>query len=339
LSNHVLTDAQLSILEKGLKFCPTPGEPHMGNLRRDLDSFHRQLRLNVFFELRLVHLKPTAPGHQNISKNEKQAIQELNKNPHIIVKPADKGGATVIQNTTDYITEAHRQLSDTKFYLNLGEENKTEHHNIEIQKLIDQLVISGEIHPSVGSYLILQKPRTPQLYLLPKIHKGTFPTPGRPVVSANDSPTERISAFVDFFLNPLTKLSRSYIKDTTHLLQLLRESGNLPANTLLVTLDVTSLYTSIPNYEASVAVYKLLREHRDEEDKPANKNLVKMLDMVLKYNNFQFNGTNYLQVGGTAMGTRVAPSLANTFMDDFEHKHVLYMEEVHRRYTLHMDTR
>ena len=39
-------------------------------------------------------------------------------------------------------------------------------------------------------------------------------------------------------------------------------------------------------------------------------------------NNFDFAGKHYLQVGGTAMGTKVAPSFANTFMGWFEHHHV-----------------
>ena len=41
--------------------------------------------------------------------------------------------------------------------------------------------------------------------------------------------------------------------------------------------------------------------------------------MVLTMNNFEFNGEHYLQVGGSAMGTRLAPSYANLFMD-FEDK-------------------
>ncbi len=35
-------------------------------------------------------------------------------------------------------------------------------------------------------------------------------------------------------------------------------------------------------------------------------------------NNFQFYGENFIQVGGTGIGTRVAPSLANIFMAAFE---------------------
>ena len=33
---------------------------------------------------------------------------------------------------------------------------------------------------------------------------------------------------------------------------------------------------------------------------------------------FEFNGDHYLQVGGTAMGTALAPNYANIFMDMFE---------------------
>ena len=33
---------------------------------------------------------------------------------------------------------------------------------------------------------------------------------------------------------------------------------------------------------------------------------------------FEFNGDHYLQVGGTAMGTALAPNYANIFMDKFE---------------------
>ena len=41
---------------------------------------------------------------------------------------------------------------------------------------------------------------------------------------------------------------------------------------------------------------------------------------VLHKNNFQFNGEHYLQIGSTAMGTKVAPSYANLFMVRLEEK-------------------
>ncbi len=44
-----------------------------------------------------------------------------------------------------------------------------------------------------------------------------------------------------------------------------------------------------------------------------------MIEMILKMNNFTFNGQHYPQTQGTAMGTRMAPSYANIFMGELEH--------------------
>ena len=50
LSDHMLTIPQREILNKGLKFCQTPGEAQMGDLRRDLDKYHRSLRIKSHFK-------------------------------------------------------------------------------------------------------------------------------------------------------------------------------------------------------------------------------------------------------------------------------------------------
>ena len=49
-------------------------------------------------------------------------LDELRKNPEIILKKADKGSAVVVMNTTDYLREGYRQLSDPKFYQKLKED-------------------------------------------------------------------------------------------------------------------------------------------------------------------------------------------------------------------------
>ena len=124
-------------------------------------------------------------------------------------------------------------------------------------------------------------------------------------------------------MNPINRLLRLYVKDTTHFLKLMSDLGEPPDNCILVTMDVSSLYTNIPNDEGLQAAMETLMRHRSTPNiKPTNLSLVKMLEMVLKMNNFQFNGVNFLQVGGTAMGTKVAPSYAVNYMGSFEKKHV-----------------
>ena len=42
--------------------------------------------------------------------------------------------------------------------------------------------------------------------------------------------------------------------------------------------------------------------------------ILELLDLVLKYNIFEFDGELYQQLVGTAMGTRAAPNIADIFM-------------------------
>ena len=212
-----------------------------------------------------------------------------------------------------------RQLSDSNTYQKTNLDLSTTHKQI-VDNCLNQMVINGEITKEVQTVLSIKKVRTPQIYFLPKIHKMKFPPPGRPIVSANDCATERISAFVDHFLNPLVKETKSYIQDTTDFLNQIEKMGKVSKDTILGTLDVTSLYTNIPNWEGISAVSEILNEKRNKTEKPSNDSLVQLLELVLKLNNFQFNGDNYLQIGGTAMGTRLAPSLANLFMDRLERR-------------------
>ena len=50
------------------------------------------------------------------------------------------------------------------------------------------------------------------------------------------------------------------------------------------------------------------------------KYLREMLDLILKENSFQFYGENYLQMHGTAIGTKMTVAFANIFMEGFETK-------------------
>ena len=157
-------------------------------------------------------------------------------------------------------------------------------------------------------------PRARRFYILPKIHKQG--NPGRPIISSNGHPTERISEFVDYHLK-LVQTLPSYIKDTTHFLLQLQNLGSLPENAILVTLDVSSLYTNIPYKEGEDTCRHFLNT-RPLKSIPTER-ICDLIRMILGMNNFSFNGQHFLQTHGTAMGTRMAPSYANLFMGNFEH--------------------
>ena len=82
----------------------------------------------------------------------------------------------------------------------------------------------------------------------------------------------------------------------------------LPHNTILVTIDVTSLYTNISNNEGIEASIKALSTLPPHTPRPPLYYFRTLLNFILKYYYFLFNNQHYLQIKGTAMGTRMAPS-------------------------------
>ena len=377
LSSRVLNKVEVSILARGLSFCPTPKQLDAGQCRSDLDKLHRNLRLKAHFERRdkednnaqkkrdsqvglnlfatkpfkhkefkvkskwggpIVggcleafvtsnerdfHRRPPArSAHQrNISPAEEQAILDLSNDNSIVIKPADKGSAVVVMDRSMYLTEAYKQLSDTAYYEKLDYDPTTDFSK-QVHDAVEDMYQDGGIDESVRDYLLDDRVKTARFYLLPKIHKNKHPPPGRPVVSGNSSPTERISHFVDHFLQPCSIKVKSYLKDTNHFLRLIEEQTQLPDDVILVTMDVTALYTNIPTREGLLASNRALKLMRPDALHPRNGSIMRLLNMVLKRNNFRFNGTDYLQILGTAIGTKAAPSFAIIYMGDYEDKYV-----------------
>lgn len=84
-------------------------------------------------------------------------------------------------------------------------------------------------------------------------------------------------------------------------------------------MDVTSLNTNIPNHEGLMAVARVLTSQKSQY-RLSNQSLCTLLKLVLHSNNFTFDDKHFLQIGGTAMGTKVAPSYANIFMGELKAK-------------------
>ena len=207
-----------------------------------------------FNELELTKWESKKPQYQNLTEQERDALQDLRSRHDIIIKPADKGSAVVIMDISDYLVEGTCQLEDRT--------DLTMDHKVLLSNTIDAMVKRGEIACSTADYLIQLKPRTAQLYLLPKIHKQQRPPPGRPIISANECPTERISEFADFFLQPFLPEIDSYLKDTADFLLKLEQVGKVKSGSHLVAADITSLYKNIPHIEPLMCIARFLKKHR-----------------------------------------------------------------------------
>ena len=154
-----------------------------------------------------------------------------------------------------YENKCLRQLSDTEFYEKIDKDITPLTHEC-VKRYISGLQFDKMINDETAKYLKENSPKPGGFYTIPKIHKQGHP--GRPIVSSNSHPTERISQFVDFQLQPLVTKLPSYIKDTTHFLNKLNSIGQLPDGVLLVTLDVSSLYTNKPHNDGIQACSEFL---------------------------------------------------------------------------------
>ena len=358
LSNIHVSDATKSILNKGLKFVPkrkpigyqsvytsylqyrrnmylqyhyrhlnnnyikhpfkaksdfTPPLPDNANL---LEYMSRVLlKLKTSHELNKD--SNTNRLNNNVSNAEKQAVMNLRNSEQVIVKPADKGGAIVIWPRESYIAEANKQLNEKRNY-KLIETDPFPQLITKLNKIVKTFFTDQLTDYTTFKFLLIDKPiRKPTLYLLPKVHKPDVT--GRQIIPGCEGPTVRLSEYVDVYLKPLIKYIPSYIKDSTDFLKRsFKLNDTLPNEFILITIDIKSLYTNIPNREGIDASTKHLNNH---DTTGVNIQMIRsMLELILENNYFEFNDKYYLQTHGTAMGTTMQVSYANMFMAPLEEK-------------------
>ena len=300
----------------------------------NLDSYIHKIEKELDF---LVHDLNSSKVklHDNLSSNQRRALHDLKRNNDIVIKPSDKGGSIVIMNKDNYMKETCTHLHDGRFYQKID--------NDPTLTLTNKLkLLINELQPNLQNdvlKLIPSHPRPATFYTIPKVHKlpnlvvSTCPSsnpdnfiietqrlnmnpPGQPIVSGIGTLTEYVSAFVDRELQPLLANIPSYIEDTTDFFSKLSRFNNLPDNTILVTLDVTALYSNIPHNDG-IGVCK---KHVDRRalSTTSSEDICQLIKFILENNVFSFNDKYFLQVCGTAMGTRMAPCYANIFMAELE---------------------
>lgn len=287
------------------------------NRNASLDTYCRLVERDA---LQVLNKKREYKVHNNLPRDEREALLELKKDSGIIVKPADKGGSIVVMNLCDYDTEVNRQLSNQLFYQKL-DSDPSEDFKKNIHCHLSDFLESGDITKKEFDFMKIDYPTKPVIYTLPKIHKNLEQPPGRPIISGIGSLTEKISTFVDYFLKPHVATLPSYVKDTIDMINILKSIDFSVKNMLLVTLDVESLYTNIPHEGGIEAVDFYLRPlHMDM--KPSITCIKELVKLVLTKNAFMYKDTHYLQVKGTAMGSTMAPNYASLYVGSFEHDFV-----------------
>uniref|UniRef100_A0A8C5MBV0 Reverse transcriptase domain-containing protein n=1 Tax=Leptobrachium leishanense TaxID=445787 RepID=A0A8C5MBV0_9ANUR len=321
------------ILAKGLSYVPT-NTPQELQWDIDLYKFGRQLRITDFFKneqskvisrfrpkssfdpisnqatiktfLKIVQketsdlLKHHKTQHQNTSREEWRAIRSLANDASITIRSADKGGSIVVMDYACYARAIYLLLEDATTYVKL-QGNPT----ISIQNKFGDSFSRGlqlnYINQELFEFLTKKHPKIPKLYGIPKIHKNLTHPPMRPIVSAIGGVIEPVAQWLDYLFKAPVYDIPTCVKDTPMFLQRITSIDTDLTDTVLITMDVKSLYTIIP-HEAGVDAMRELLSCSDKYDGPCIEYILELLLMALKNNYFRFENNWYLQKMGMSMG-------------------------------------
>ena len=243
----------------------------------------------------------SGPTRSNLNKNEEKALKRLKQRKDIVIKPADKGVQLLCGERICTKKKQDQQLSNERFYTRL-ETDRTDEINTFIKSEIDSMICARDL-PDTAAALLVEKPKCSNFYILTKFHKPG--NPGRPVVSCCSCPTNVISKYLSDTLKPIVRALPTFVNDTNHALNLVRNFRFRGENRLLFTMDIKGLYTIIPN-EYGLNALKYFLEKRNVQNPPTH-TLLRLAELVLIQNWFKFGDNYYSQTGGTMIGTPFGP--------------------------------
>lgn len=225
LSKHTLTEAEHSILSRGLNYAISPKKiPHeefilateLASERIQDQGQKAALRNEIGGILKTAILPPS-----NISKKEAEAIHTLQNNTNITILPADKGRTTVILDTEKYEKQMKNMLQDNNTYEVL-KKNPTDIKKNKLRLLLKPLLDDGKLDKQTYNHLIPTANITPRIYGTPKIHKPRAPL--RPIVDSIGSVTYNLSKYLANIIKPLLGNTEQHCENSK---QLVKELKNL----------------------------------------------------------------------------------------------------------------
>nr|VZI05243.1 unnamed protein product [Spirometra erinaceieuropaei] len=245
-----------------------------------------------------------------LSKVERDALKELRGNNDHVIVPADKGRSTVVLDRTDYNQKAKSLLDDRQSHV-LCESNPMKTLTREINTTLLAMENSFAILPIDGRMTRAQGTTLARFYGLRKVHKEGAPL--RPIVSLKGTPTYGLSKCLFQRLKFLTSDSNTTVSSSSQFLEKLKGVRLLP-NDIMVSFDVTSFFTSIPQDLANETIEIVLREKNHEtKNRLGYAQIIQLLKFCLK-TYFTFNGTLYEQVKGTPMGSPISGLIAESVL-------------------------
>nr|VZI45603.1 unnamed protein product [Spirometra erinaceieuropaei] len=316
LSSKELTEEQMQVLRHEASFNTADAKP--ANMIAAVESILSQTGATDETKNLIRHqVSSLLMAHRPrdvLSKVERDALKELRADNDLGIVPEDKGRSTVVLDRTDYNQKAKSLLEDRQSYVPC-ESNPMKTLTREINATLWAMENSSAISPIDRRMARAQETALARFYGLPKVHKEGVPL--RPIVSLKGTPTYGLVTWLFQRLKFLTFDSNTTVSSSTQFLEKLKGVSLLPSD-IMVSFDVTSLFTSIPQDLAVETIELLLREKYDEtENRLGHTQIIQLLKFCLK-TYFTFDGTIYEQVKGTPMCSPISGLIAEAVLQRLE---------------------
>ncbi|XP_071578862.1 uncharacterized protein, partial [Temnothorax nylanderi] len=213
----------------------------------------------------------------------------------------------------DYINRMTEVLSDASTYIKV-DKNPIKQITTKINQLVKSWHDNDIIDYQIFKQLYCTNGNLPRCYGLPKIHKTGFPM--RVIVSAIGSPLYNVARFIHEILHDSIPKPRSHVRDGWSFVKGIA-NVRIGSDEVLVSLDVTALFTNIPNE----LVYESVRKrwhYISQNTKLSLPQFLHAIELILHSTSFCFDGKFYEQIYGSPMGSPLSPILADMVMEDLE---------------------
>ena len=293
-----------------------------------------------------VIISSQSQGNQHLKKKKKNYSRSVKRLTHkfrlsnIIIRKTDKSKVFHLGKVNDYENRSKEYMDKTEAYECLSTNNPLPDLILRTNKYLLDLRLAQWITQKQYEQLSIKPDEVElaHLYYLPKAHKTG--TPLRPIISGLRHPTIKISKFLDDLLRPLfDQMARATTVTSGYelVVQLQDWSNlNLRQDTVLCTIDVTDLYTMVPQVEGVLALKKMMDYlNLKQIGGLKTETIIRLSRFVIKNNYFSYNGQYYHQIRGGAMGSPLTLTVANCYMFFFERnigKQIKNSGGLYRRY-------
>jgi hypothetical protein len=340
LSDEVFTDSQMMMLNKGLKHKVIQKFPPIEEIVADIECGLRKSGLNEADRIsarveckQVIDSFDSRSVHPRFNKMEMKILKEIKEKPVFVMKP-DKGKGVVVMNKWDYEERMKKTLNEGPYEemrIDGRWKDGSPLHKMEMEvlSLLKELKEKRGLNQFTYKSLIVSNPKMPIMHGLPKIHKEGDKM--RAIIASIKTPTYKISKYVVKKFEELNYPRGFAIKNSFEFVDKVKDL-KLGDDEIMVSFDVVGLFPNIPLNAAFESIDRFLKT--TSLDNNELEILMRLSELCMNQNVFQFRDKFYKQRSGAAIGNCASPMVSEFFMSSLEEtmKNELWFPRIWIRY-------